>query len=131
MPQHWDIDGKTPIRITPANQYSYIAAASANQDSQLVNAGKCRVYTISLHNNAAAERYVRIYDKATAPTSADTPIRRHSLAASGGGIALSIPYGSEFSNGLAFRITTGSADTDATAATAGDVFVNFDWNPTT
>lgn len=107
--------------------YSYIAAGAANQDSQVVKAAPTRLRGLSLHNPSAAIRYVKVYDKATGPTSADTPVMRFPLAASGGGLAREYNGAVPFANGLAFRITTGAADSDATAATANDVIVNFEY----
>jgi len=106
-----------------ARPYSYIAAASSNQDSQVVKAAAGQVYGLSLFNTSAAARYVKLYNKATAPTSADTPVLRAFLPA-GGGAVVPLDIGVAFDTGIAFRITTGYADSDANAATAGDVFVN-------
>jgi hypothetical protein len=106
-----------------ARPYSYIAAASANQDAQVVKAAAGQVYGLSLFNTSAAARYVKFYNKATAPTSADTPVLRAYLPA-GGGAVVPIDIGVAFDAGISFRITTGYADNDANAATAGDVLVN-------
>ena len=106
-----------------ATAFSYLAAASANQDSTVIKASAGQVYGWQLFNTSAASRYVKVYDKVTAPTSADTPIKRYFLPA-GGGVVIPAPSGVVFTNGLAFRITAGVADTDATAVTANDVIVN-------
>jgi hypothetical protein len=107
--------------------FSYIAAASANQDSQVVKAAPGRLRGLSLHNVAATLRYVKIYDKATAPTSADTPAMRFPLTADGGGMAREYGAGIPFGAGIAVRIAAGIADNDATAVTAGDVVVNIEY----
>jgi hypothetical protein len=72
-------------RSGTATPYSYISAASANQDSQVVKASAGLVYAIQVFNINAAARYLKVYDKATAPTSADTPVKRILIPASGGG----------------------------------------------
>lgn len=107
-----------------ASGYKYLAAASSNQDSQVVKASAGQIYGISLYNTTASSaRYVKFYDKSTSPTSADTPIAVHYVPA-GGGVAKGFPVGLAFSSGISFRITGGIADNDATAVTANDVIVN-------
>lgn len=106
-----------------ATPYSYISAGSANQDSQVIKASAGQTYGWQLFNTTSSARYVKVYDKATAPTSADTPVKRYLVPANGGAV---IPQSSGvvFSNGIAFRITQNPADNDATAAATNDVLVN-------
>lgn len=128
------VSGAIPVVINPgtglgtgANAYSYIAAASANQDQQTVKAIPATLYSVQASNLAAALRYLKIYNKAL-PTSADTPVFRCMLPASATAptpFIIPIPgFGVAFATALGFRITTGEADNDANAATAGDVVVN-------
>ena len=109
-----------------ATPYKYIAAASADQDSQAVKASAGTLYAATLTAVAASLRYLKIYDKATAPTSADTP--KHTLAIPAtAGLSFSLPLpacGEAYANGIGIRITTGLADNDANAATANDCVVN-------
>jgi hypothetical protein len=116
-------------RSGTATPYSYISAASANQDSQVVKASAGLVYAIQVFNINAAARYLKVYDKATAPTSADTPVKRILIPASGGGGSggIQIPGGMVFGSGIAFRLTTGIADADATAVASAEILVNIDW----
>ncbi len=106
--------------------YSYIAAASSNQDSQNPKGSAGQLYGYNLTNVSASIRYVKIYNKATGPTSADTPVLRLTLPgnASGAGCNTSFESGIAFSSGIGIRITTGQADSDTGAVTAGDVVVN-------
>lgn len=109
-----------------ATPYSYIAAAAADQDSTVVKASAGTLYTLAVASVIAGVRYVKIYDKATAPTSADTPLLRVVVPGSTAGTLTEVPLppcGAVFSNGIAFRITTGQADNSAAAATAGDGIV--------
>lgn len=128
------VSGAIPVVINPgaglgtgANAFSYIAAGSANQDQQTVKASPGTLYGVQASNLAAALRYLKIYNKAL-PTSADTPAFRCMLSASATNPApfiLPIPdFGVAFGTALGIRITTGEADNDANAATAGDVIVN-------
>jgi hypothetical protein len=118
----------TPAATTGgATPYHYIAAASANQDSQSVKGSAGTLYTIALGNVNAAVRFVKLYDKATAPTSGDTPVLTLIVpgATTGAGSNVPIPAcGIAFASGIGFRITTAISDGDTGAATSGDVTVN-------
>ena len=110
-----------------ATPYHYVAAAGANQDSQSVKGSAGTLYGVQLGNVAAAARFVKLYDKATAPTSADTPVKTLIAPASGGSNVPIPAQGIAFAAGIAFRVTTGMADNDTGAATAGDVVVDLDY----
>jgi hypothetical protein len=95
----------------------------------LVKAGVVRVSSIQLGNAAAATRFVKLYDKATAPTvGTDIPIATFFLPIGG---ALDIQFASGaaggslyFALGLGIAATQLVADADATAPAANDVMVN-------
>lgn len=107
-----------------ATSYSLINTAAANQDSSQIKASAGTLYSIDISNANAAVRFLKIYDKATAPTSADTPVRRYRILASQGSTRFDFPLGLKFSSGIAFRITVNQVDNDANAATATDHIVN-------
>ncbi len=80
-------------------------------------------YGYYIANVSAAYRYVKVYDIATAPDATATPVE--TLAIPPGSAAnLSMPNGLQFSNGIAFRCTTGAADNDTGVPAAGDVIAN-------
>jgi hypothetical protein len=108
--------------IGPASNAKLISAASTNATSVKGSAGQ--VFGWFIFNANASTRYVKLYNKATAPTvGTDTPT-----------IVLPIPGGSaanvEFTNGIAFgtgialALTTGMADSDTGAVAASDLVVN-------
>lgn len=106
----------TPVGIT--------SAATTNATSVKTSPGN--VYGLSICNPSAAIKYVKFYDKASAPTvGSDTPKYRFALSANGGCFHFSDIAGLNFAVGIAFAITGGAADADATAVAANDVFVNF------
>ena len=82
-----------------------------------------RLFGWTLTNSSAAIRYVKIYNKATAPTASDTPV-----------FTIGVPTlqtvqfypsgGVNFSIGLSARCTTAAADNSTAAATAGDVLAH-------
>lgn len=102
--------------------------SAATTNSTLVRAGAAQVFHIVATNVSASTRYLKIYDKATAPTvGTDVPILTFPIAASS---FISIPStlsGIYFSLGLGFALTGAAADTDTTAIAANDVKVVFSY----
>jgi nitrogen fixation protein FixH len=101
---------------------SYVATATTNA---VLVAGKPTCLTgWSMVNTSAATKFVRLYNKATAPIPASDAaliVMRRPLPA---GQSSDVQIGANamwLSAGLAFDITGGAADTDSTAVTAGDV----------
>ena len=78
-------------------------------------------YVTAGNTDASAIRYVKLYDKATAPTSTDTPVLTIQLSPQA---TEHIAAHMTLSNGLGIRATTGSADSDTGAPAAGDVIVD-------
>lgn len=108
--------------------YYYIAAASANQDSQVIKASGGTLVALVVENMVSALRYVKVYDSATAPTSGSTPkfdlMVPHNSGNGAGFVFPMPPTGMTFVGGLAFRMTTGLAANDANAVTANDLVLN-------
>lgn len=95
------------------------AAASTNATSAKATAGT--LYSAKGYNAAASARYLKFYNKASAPTvGTDTPVLTIYLPATTA-FALDWPNGRLFATGIAYALTTGSADADTGALTAGDV----------
>jgi hypothetical protein len=95
-----------------------LLSAAGSDNATLVLARRVLVRTIIGYNAAAAARYLKIYDKATAPASTDTPILTFYLPAS---TAFAFDLVHETAVGLGYRLVTGSADNDANAVTAADI----------
>lgn len=106
---------------------SYIAAASANQDSANLVATPVNLKGITAVNVAASVRYLKLYNKAN-PTSADTPIK---VIPIGTGGTISLNVFENFSVVLSSRLTTGFANNDTGTVTAGDVIFTLDYTLTT
>lgn len=82
-----------------------------------------RLYGWHVSNAAVAAAYVKVYDKATAPTQADTPVL--TLAIPAGGVATAtLGPGLAFAAGIAIRGTTAAADNSTAAPAAGDIVAN-------
>ena len=109
--------GATPVK--------YLSAASTNSTNVKASAGT--VYSIVAINTTATMYYLKLYDKATAPTcNSDTVLGSYPVpaSASGSGFAMSVPVGMAFSNGIGFCLTGAIADNDNTNAATG-VAINF------
>ena len=103
--------------------YSYIAAGSANQDAQAVKASAGTLYGWSVTNTSGTFLYLKLYNLASGATSAGTPLVR--LGVRGGEtLSVDLALGVTFGTGISHRITSGVADTDASAAVANSMLVN-------
>jgi hypothetical protein len=76
-----------------------------------------------ISNNSSSVRFLKLYDKATAPLSSDTPKLTLQLPANSAANLLSVS-GIDFTAGIGLRCTTGVADNDTGAPSANDVIVN-------
>ena len=95
------------------------AAASTNGTSVKASSGS--IYALTLFNASASNKYLKLYNKASAPTvGTDTPVLTF-LVPPGGTFFLDRPAGIFFSLGIAFAITGAAAVADATALAAGDI----------
>ena len=103
--------------------YKLISAATTNATSVSATANTL-LYGYYISNTNAAVRYVKFYNKASAPTvGTDVPVLTLAIPASGAA-NVSFPAGVNFTTGLAFATTTGAADTDTAAVAATEVIVN-------
>lgn len=106
--------------------YSYLSAGS--QDATVVKASAGQLYgSIAVTNINAAVRYLKVYDKASAPSGSDTPKLRIVIpgATTGAGIVIPLPdAGVAFAAGISFRLVTGVADNDANGVAATEVVIN-------
>lgn len=107
-------------------QYNLISAATTN--AAVVKSSAGRVYGYSISNTNAAARYVKIYNKATAPTvGTDTPVRRITIP-SGQVVSYHCPAGlAGFTAGISIATTTGVLDSDTAAVGLGDLVISIDY----
>jgi len=107
--------------------YRAVAAASNNAASIKGSAGQ--VYGWEIYNAAAAARYVKLYNKATAPAPAtDNGLLRVVIGIAAGQRAF---YNSEngiaFSSGIGIAAVTGITDTDNVSTAANDLVFNVEY----
>lgn len=98
--------------------YNLIAAATTNGNNIKASAGK--VHGLHCANVAAYGVFVKLYNKASAPTvGTDTPVATWTIPA-GGSLSFAPPVGMNFNTGIAVAITKDAATADTTAIAAKD-----------
>lgn len=104
--------------------------SAATTNSTLVAAGKRRLDRIALTNVAVAAKFIKFYDKATAPTvGTDVPIATFGIPASGNLHLTGLRVYTIL--GLGFAITGAAPDADTTATAVGDINGIIDTNSAT
>lgn len=115
----WVSGGYTPGKI--------VSSSGTNATSIKTSAGKLGYITAS--NINASPRYVKLYNKASAPTvGTDIPVHTFLIPGDTAGAVTNIPLppqGINFSTGIALAITTGAADSDTGGVSAGEVIINY------
>lgn len=99
-----------------------VSAATTNATSVKASAGSIGHVVVS--NTSAAPKYLKLFNKASAPTvGTDTPVLTILVPATGTVVFDPANY-YRMTTGIAYAITGAAADADATAVAAGDVIVN-------
>jgi len=112
--------------VIPATPYILNSAASTNE--ALILTGTSGLQAFYATNTGASVAFVKLYNKATAPTSTDIPAMILAVPAAVSGVpgVCTLPIGFSgfrFALGLGIRITGAVADNDTTAVAAGQVKV--------
>ena len=98
--------------------------SAATDNATLVKGAQGQLMGIQACNTNAAARYLKIYNKATAPTvGTDTPALTITLPPS---VPVNIEFsrGVNFGTGIGLGIVTGAADSSTTAVAANEIIVN-------
>ncbi|MEO9028318.1 MAG: hypothetical protein ABI413_05840 [Ktedonobacteraceae bacterium] len=108
------------------NDFHLVSAASNNATSIKASGGQ--VYGYEITNTNAAIRFVKLYNKASAPNpAADTPFRTIGVPANGGRASFHSSTGLNMGTGIAVAAVTGISDTDNTSVGAADLVIDIDW----
>jgi len=100
---------------------SRLLTSAATVNSTLVKGSVGRIYSIGLYNSSATVKFLKLYNKATAPTvGTDTPLVTIALPPTSAYIH-DFDVGISFSLGIGYGITGAVADADTTAIAAGDI----------
>lgn len=112
-----------------SSQASRIAAA-ASTNATSVKATPGKVYKIALYNNAAYAVFLKLYNKASAPTvGTDVPLVTVGVPATATGASIQIDLdGMDFGLGIAYAITKLVADSDTTVVVANDLIGTMQWS---
>lgn len=112
----------TVAQPTPS-AISLNSAATTNATNSKATAGS--LFEISASNMTASAKFLKLYNKATAPTvGTDVPVLTIPIPANG---QISLEFGANgkrFTTGIGFAITGAQAIADTTAVAAGDVQVH-------
>lgn len=114
--------GCTPAKV--------LSAASTNSTNIKASAGTlCKMVVVNVNTTLA---YLKMYDKATAPTcNSDTVLATYAIpfgaSNAGGGVAIPLgPFGEAYASGIGFCLTGGIADNDNTNTATG-VTISFSY----
>jgi hypothetical protein len=111
------VAASTPV--TPTTTFLN-SAATTNATSAKASAGT--VWSVFLSNMTASAKFVKLYNKASAPTvGTDIPVMTIEVAPNASRQVDGGSNGFRFATGIAFAITGAQADADATAVALGDV----------
>jgi hypothetical protein len=116
--------GRDGIVSDVGTGFRLLSAASTNATSLKASAGT--LYSLYVTNLNAAVRYLKFYNKASAPTvGTDTPVATFPIPASttGAGFVINLDPGFDFSTGIAYATTTGVADSDTAAVAANEIII--------
>lgn len=111
---------------TAGSNDSFTLIGAGTTNATLVKAGSGLLKSIQASNINAAVRYLKVYDKATAPTvGTDVPILTLALPQGAGAVPFIMPdLNIGFQRGLGIALTTGVAITDVAAVAANEQVVN-------
>lgn len=109
---------------TPATGTTYNVVTTASTNAAAVKASAGNLYEITVSNPTATAAYIKLYNKATAPTvGTDVPVMTIAIPATAAGVGeKSFNFGAvgkRFATGIAIAVTAAAAATDTGVAVAG------------
>jgi hypothetical protein len=118
--------GRDAVASDAGSSFRLNSAASNNATSVKASAGT--LYSLFAVNLNAAVRYVKFYNKASAPA----PATDNSLllavfpipaSTTGAGFSINLDPGIDFSTGIAYAVVTDASDTGNTSVAANEIFL--------
>lgn len=110
-----------PVDTVGITNNARLLSAANSDNATVISTVSVRLFTFKGVSHAGATRYVKTYNLARLPTSADTPVETIEIPANNAFDLNWTSKGLLYPTGLAFRIVTGSADNDNTSVAAGDL----------
>lgn len=115
-------DGTNEIFDVMPSTTARLVSSAATTNSTLIKASACTIFTIDAINTTASVKFLKIYNKATAPTiGTDTPVLTIAIPANSVNFVRSFPGGIRLATGCGYGETGAVADNDTTAVAAGDI----------
>lgn len=122
------LNGQAPAVSTGGYTPSHLISAGSTNATNITQQATTLGW-VTASNINASPRYLKLYDKASAPTvGSDTPVQTYIIPGNTSGAGTNIPLpapGMAFLLGFSFAITTGAADADTGVVGAGDIVVNY------
>lgn len=108
--------------VKRCNSTARLPSSAATTNATSAKVGGAELFKIIATNTTASLKYLKIYNKASAPTvGTDVPVLTIALPPSNALMAATFDIGLYCNLGIAYAITGAAADADATAVAAGDV----------
>lgn len=115
-----------PDTLGGLTTHTLISAATTNATSVKASAGQ--IYSIQASNTGAGVAFLKIYNKASAPTvGTDTAVKTLIIPAGGGIVYSAADIGVALGTGIAYAITGVATTADTTAVALAQVVVNIDY----
>ncbi len=108
------------IRTIPVELYRNINLLNVGS---VIKNSPGKLVAVDFRTTVAGERYIKLYNKDTAPTFTD-PVRITFTITNATPATFILPADMEFDLGIGIRAVTGIADNNNTAPAANTVFVN-------
>jgi hypothetical protein len=127
---YFDVNGRQVVSLQPMTvggltTHKTVAAGSTN--ATVVKASAGQVYGIQVNNVNAAVRYLKLYNKATAPSvGTDVPVKTLAIPAASVQ-QFHWPAGIAFAAGISFATTTEATDGGTTGISASESVINIDY----
>lgn len=119
--QEYRFNGTTWDRAKKPNAAARLPTSAASTNATSARAATADLFAVTCYNTTASVIYFKIYNKASAPTvGTDVPVLTFAIPPNGGFVH-SWSNGFYFGTGIAFALTTGAADSDTGAVTAGAI----------
>ena len=115
------VTGATQLPVTPTQ--SFVNSAASTNATNTKNAAGT-LWSVVATNTNAAIRYLKLYNKASAPTvGTDVPVLTVPLPATGFAQVDGGSNGMRFGTGISWAVTTGATDADTGAVAASEIKV--------
>lgn len=112
------------VTATPATPTAHNLNSAATTNATVIKGSAGTLYNIGASNTGAAVAFIKLYNKATAPTvGTDVPVLVLAVPANGNVDFDLGPLGHRFTTGIGMAITNLAADSDTTAVAASQVKV--------